>query len=385
MGSAWSAVGENLITQLSPALRMVIGFMTDMAQHGKAIVIYYNEMTNALSDYAAMAMAVLSLDGDKLQYAIDMRKQGALQTEEKLANLYRVKTEEDKVAAEAVKVAAAKKEQDEKDAADELARDNLLLKEKADKAKKAADEKIELEKVRVEKLEEARLLFVENDQKEHEENLARGMEKFIAQDALEAANNEAAEARKKAHLEKLFGMEVGQMTAISNFTKAIQAGDLKAAIQNGAAAIGNLGKHSRAMFNIKKASAISNILTSTPAAIMETIKAYPFPYNVIPAALVAAQGAAQLSSVMSASFGGGGSAPSVSGGGSSATPSAPVASGIPAGAMVTPDSMEAKQPQRELRVVVEGDGVHSEGMRQFARNLAETIKDMGGTDNLVIS
>jgi hypothetical protein len=40
---------------------------------------------------------------------------------------------------------------------------------------------------------------------------------------------------------------------------------------------------------------------------------------------------------------------------------------------------------RELRVSIEGDGPHSEGMRKFAVNLAETIKDMGGTTNLVIS
>lgn len=64
-------------------------------------------------------------------------------------------------------------------------------------------------------------------------------------------------------------------------------------------------------------------------------------------------------------------------------------SGGNGGNVLSPNVNQVQQDQipapRELRVVVESDGPHSQGMRQFARNLAETIQDMGGNVNLVIS
>jgi hypothetical protein len=98
-----------------------------------------------------------------------------------------------------------------------------------------------------------------------------------------------------------------------------------------------------------------------------------------------AKGMQQISAIRSSSFSGGGSTPSVGSG--STSPSVPASSGLPPGSTAVPEGIEqpAAPQVRELRVSIEGDGPHSEGMRKFAVNLAETIKDMGGTTNLVIS
>jgi hypothetical protein len=183
--------------------------------------------------------------------------------------------------------------------------------------------------------------------------------------------------------ERLYNMQAGSLQAGADFAEAIRAGDTKSALSNGAAMLGNLAKTNKAAFEVQKAFALANAVVTLPSAVMKSFdNGGGYPFGLIPAGLMLAQGLNQINSIKSSTFGGGGSTPSVSG--SSTAPSAPVASGLPPGSTALPNGGE--QPVvREMRVTVEGDGPHSEGMRKFAENLAETIKDMGGVDSLVLS
>jgi len=70
------------------------------------------------------------------------------------------------------------------------------------------------------------------------------------------------------------------------------------------------------MFNINKAAVLANAAVNLPSAVIQSFeKGGGFPWGLIPAGLMAAQGAQQLSAIRSTSFGGGGSVAQVSGGG----------------------------------------------------------------------
>lgn len=150
--------------------------------------------------------------------------------------------------------------------------------------------------------------------------------------------------------------------------------------------LATLGKQNSAFMLIYKAAAVMEILAAG-ATRAERSAAWAAMWGGLPAA-AAAQAiswAATLANVgmvtgLLGGGGGGGAGSGVSSAGSSGggTPTFPF----------QPEpiqTMEATKPTRELRVTVESDGPHSQGMREFAKNLAETIRDMGGTDNLVIS
>ena len=181
---------------------------------------------------------------------------------------------------------------------------------------------------------------------------------------------------------RLFDMQAGSLQAGADFAKAIRDGEAKSALQNGASMLSNLSKTNRAAFEVQKAFALANAAVTLPSAVMKSFdNGGGYPWGLIPAGLMLATGLQQINSIRSTSFGGGGTPASIGG---STSPAAPVASGLPPGSTALPDA--AEQPAvREIRVTVEGDGPHSEGMRKFAENLAETIKDMGGVSRLVLS
>lgn len=76
-----------------------------------------------------------------------------------------------------------------------------------------------------------------------------------------------------------------------------------------------------ALFPKSKAAAIAAAGINTSLAITRTLAQVPFPYDLIQASLIAAQGAAQIASIRSTSLGGGGSVPSVSSSGGGASQS----------------------------------------------------------------
>lgn len=185
------------------------------------------------------------------------------------------------------------------------------------------------------------------------------------------------------YYDRLFNMQAGSQKAALDFTSAIRDNDLKDALQNGSLMLANAAKQNKAGFELQKAFALANAVVTLPSAVMKSFdNGGGYPFGLIPAGLMLAQGLAQIQSIRSSSFGGGGTPAAVSGGGTS--PSAPVASGLPPGATAVPDA--AEQPAvKELRLTLVGDAPGSDALRQLADNLAETIEDMGGVGRLVIS
>lgn len=137
---------------------------------------------------------------------------------------------------------------------------------------------------------------------------------------------------------------------------------------------------SKTLFKIGKVAAISSALVNTYQAVTKTMAETPYPWNIPLAAAQGVAGMVQVNKIRSTSFGGGGGV-SVGGG---AAASAPNTTSLSPGDFIAGQQQQAPTVQ-ELRVVVDGDGPHSEGMRKFAENLAETIKDMGGVGSLVVS
>lgn len=182
------------------------------------------------------------------------------------------------------------------------------------------------------------------------------------------------------YYDRLYDMQTGSQQAALDFTEAVRSRDLKGAISSGALALSNVSKQSRAMFNVQKALALANAVVTLPSAIVKSFdNAGGYPWGLIPAGLMAAQGAAQIASISSASFGGGGGGASVGGGGT--------APALPPGATATPTGLEegVETVTKQINLTVEGDGPHSESMRQLANDLAETISDMGGNVAVVVS
>lgn len=98
------------------------------------------------------------------------------------------------------------------------------------------------------------------------------------------------------------------------------------------------------------------------------------------AAFAAAAGIMQLANlakIAGTSFGGGGGAPASS---SRSVPSTAPPQGQQSGVGGSESVVT-----REIRVVVEGDSPHSEGLRKLIENIQETMKDMGGNLQLVVS
>jgi hypothetical protein len=209
---------------------------------------------------------------------------------------------------------------------------------------------------------------------------------YEREDAQLTRTREIAEEKLAIQMDywdRLYNLETGSQQAGLDFANAIRTNDLKGALQTGALALAGAAKQSRAMFSVQKALALANAAVTLPDAILKSFNnGGGYPWGLIPAGLMAAQGAAQISAISSSSFGGGAKSTSVGGGGGGGG-----APSLPQGATATPQGLEVAAPlvTRELRVTVESDGPNSDGMRKFAENLADTIKDMGGNFNLVVS
>ena len=194
-----------------------------------------------------------------------------------------------------------------------------------------------------------------------------------------SAQADAKLALQQDYWDRLFDMETGSQEASLKFADAIRSNDLKGALKVGSLALSNAAKQGRAMFSVQKALALANAAVTLPSAVIKSFEnGGGYPWGLVPAALMAAQGAAQIASISGASFGGGGgSAPSVGGGGGTSPP-------LPTGATATPEGLEVEAPpSRELVVTFPDDSIHSDAMRQFLTGLNEVAEDMGGFDKVV--
>ena len=180
-----------------------------------------------------------------------------------------------------------------------------------------------------------------------------------------------------SYWDRLFNLEAGSQKAALDFSNAMRDGDLKSALQNGAAMLGNAAKTSKKAFEVQKALALANAVVTLPSAVMKSFEAGGgYPWGLIPAGLMLAQGAQQISAIKSSTFGGGGSITSVGGGGST-SPSAPVASGLPSGSTALPsgEEQQVQQPTQTVNITLEGAGYSKENVRELIDNINEEISD----------
>jgi hypothetical protein len=139
--------------------------------------------------------------------------------------------------------------------------------------------------------------------------------------------------------------------------------------------------HSRAMFNINKVAALSEMAVSLPKGVEKTWDSYPYPWNIPMAALHLVAGLARIAQVRSASFGGATSAPSIGGG--TAIPVTPALSG-PLG--LTPLSQStSNSSQTVIHVNVYGTVVGSGGMQELTEEyIVPALKDLIDNKDAVI-
>lgn len=140
-----------------------------------------------------------------------------------------------------------------------------------------------------------------------------------------------------------------------------------------------VAQNNKTMFKINKVSAIANAVINTGQAITRTMADYPYPVNIALAALTAAAGFAQIQSIKSTQFqgGGGGTTPSAAG-------SVPTLNNNPVGGAneVPIDTLLAGQggggPQQNITIDI--DGLSESGLlpADAVRSLIGSINEQLG-------
>ena len=185
--------------------------------------------------------------------------------------------------------------------------------------------------------------------------------------------NEQRLVNEMDYYDRLFNLQAGSQQAAFDFTNALRDNDIKGAIKHGSLMLSNLGKTNRAIFEVQKAAATANAIVATHDAVMSSWKnAGGYPWGIIPAGLMLAQGLSQVSAIQSTSFG----SKSASGGGiggSSTSPSAPVASGLPPGSTAVPDGAEV--PTQQVSITLNGAGYSRDDVRELIDSINEEIGD----------
>ena len=195
---------------------------------------------------------------------------------------------------------------------------------------------------------------------------------------LESTAEEAAEARRRQmaiELEELFGFE-------DQKTKAVREGNIArlkfstwAAKQQTEHVVGEairitrgVAKENRALFEINKVAAIANAVINVHEGVSKSLSKYPWPLAGIMAALHAAAGAAEINAIRSASFSGGGGAPSSAGTGG--TPSNPVPLPPPATGPIE---------RGQAQIIIQGNVFAND---DFRRALVDALQEAQQLDEL---
>jgi TP901 family phage tail tape measure protein len=382
MNSSWSRTALILGNEVDPALRSTTQLLAASGDWATVAVLNVSDLIDEISFYIKIASAAANLD---LKAATDAMALRAVQK-----SMHQEKVEEINTGAKAEEeAAAAKKLRDEQALIDEALTIERNEQIRAD-AKARSDQRKAEQFAKDLAIDEERKLAAKI-QAEEERELALEINKEFEANKIQLTN-EANELRIKsaqnvaaqvgAVEQTMFNNGVnllrkfaGENKVIAAILIAIQTAKAVKDIQIQAAsataqvlAYGQVeaAAHS-AMFNYPMAAAAIARSTAAAAAIAAS--------STLAAGLAIASGVVDFANI--------GSNSSTSGTRSNNQESTSFTNST-----IAPSPTEqpiAAPIVRELRVTVEGDGPHSEGMRKFAENLAETIKDMGGTTNLVIS
>ena len=189
--------------------------------------------------------------------------------------------------------------------------------------------------------------------------------------------------QEQDYLNRLYNLQSGSAEASAEFSQKIKEGEYKNSLKFGSLMLSNAAKQNKEAFELQKAFALANAIATLPSAVMKSFdNGGGYPWGLIPAGLMLAQGLQQINSIRSTSFGSKSASGAAISGGTS--PSAPVASGLPEGSTALPDRSEQQQ-EKVVRYVVEGESAHSNSMRDFIKNLESTLVDMGSDTRIVLS
>jgi hypothetical protein len=185
---------------------------------------------------------------------------------------------------------------------------------------------------------------------------------------------EAEFEEQSDYFERLFNLESGSWRASIDFADAMRKQDYQSALKNGSLMLATVSKNNKEMFEVQKTLALANAAVTLPSAVIKSFEAGGgYPWGLIPAGLMLAQGLSQINAISSASFGGGGRGASVGGGGSS-SPSAPVSSGLPPGSTAIPSGREqTAQPVRVVNVTLNGAGYSKDSVRELMQQINEQV------------
>lgn len=327
----------------------------------KSLSIAFVDLGSAIAAYSAIAVELVSLNFDAAESIKEQRDEQAAMAEKRLADIWA-----------------------EKDATEQL----------SETIQRTAEQEAAIEQRRQQmKAEaiEAQRKLEEDARVAREEEAAKKWEKDLENFEMELERDQEFYDRKleieRGYLDSAFGARTQMAEDAFNFLQSIREMDYRNALSHGASMLAATSSSGKAMFEFTKRVSIANALISGGQAAVDAWKAgmsIGGPWAPIVAAgftaLSIARTASMINSIKSQSFGGGGASISAGGG----SPSMPSAS---PGGTALPQQIDVPEapPSRELRVVVESDGPHSDGMRKFAENLAETLKDMGSNTNLVLS
>ncbi len=185
--------------------------------------------------------------------------------------------------------------------------------------------------------------------------------------------NEVKLAIEMDYYDRLFNMQAGSQQAAFDFTESLRDNDLKGALKHGSLMLSNMSKTNKAAFEVQKAFALANAIVTLPSAVMKSFdNGGGYPWGLIPAGLMLAQGLSQISAIQSTSFG----SKSSSGGGiggASTSPSAPVASGLPPGSTAVPSGDEV--PTQQVSITLNGAGYSRADVRELLESINEEIGD----------
>lgn len=131
----------------------------------------------------------------------------------------------------------------------------------------------------------------------------------------------AKEQLEQQHMERVRNIRVSGENDVQRLVRLARAGDVQGALGTFTAITAGLATHNKQMFELNKASGITQAVISAYVGISKTLETYAFPLSAVMAAAQGAIAFAQVSAIQGLSFGGGqGAAPSISAG----APAAPV-------------------------------------------------------------
>lgn len=163
----------------------------------------------------------------------------------------------------------------------------------------------------------------------HASRMARLSDFTNAELSALGGRHEVEQRLEKDHQNRLIDIRATALRSIAAFNKASwqqQTATLVGELSNMTAGVAT---HNRTLFELNKHAGIANAVINAYIGISKTLATYPYPWNLAMAAGHALVAFAQVQSIRSQSFGGGGgAAPSIAGS-TPAPPVTPVSSGAP--------------------------------------------------------